>query len=249
MAAIQFLKSLIASGFPVLVEKQAYERSITDSPGQVSWFGHYAFVTGYDVSQGVFFYQDTLSSRRVGRQNRPISYSDFQTAWRAFDYIFIMVYPADRENDVMTLLGSYADPKWAAQNTLNVDNKDVETLTGIDLFFAWFAKGTSHVALQQYTDAASAYDQAFSIYNSLGNDNSERPYRMMWYQSGPYFAYYYSARYQDVIDLANTTLNKTIAQPTLEVFVTGAAWQNRRLETRRMRLLISRKLTISIPKW
>ena len=28
----------------------------------------------------------------------------------------------------------------------------------------------------------------------------------MWYQTGPYFAYYYSARYQDVIDLASTTL-------------------------------------------
>jgi tetratricopeptide (TPR) repeat protein len=136
--------------------------------------------------------------------------------WRAFDYIFYVVYPPDRENDVMKLLGSYSDPKWAAQNALDTDNKDIPSLTGIDLFFGWFAKGTSDVALQQYTDAANAYDQAFSIYNSLGSDNSERPYRMMWYQSGPYFAYYYSARYQDVIDLANTTLNKTIAQPTLE---------------------------------
>jgi hypothetical protein len=39
---------------------------------------------------------------------------------------------------------------------------------------------------------------------------------MMWYQTGPYFSYYYSARYQDVIDLANTTLTKTISKPTLE---------------------------------
>ena len=38
--------------------------------------------------------------------------------------------------------------------------------------------------------------------------------RMMWYQTGPYFAYYYSARYQDVINLANTTLNDTISTPT-----------------------------------
>ncbi len=39
---------------------------------------------------------------------------------------------------------------------------------------------------------------------------------MMWYQTGPYFAYYYAGRYQDVINLANTTLKKTIVQPTLE---------------------------------
>jgi len=38
---------------------------------------------------------------------------------------------------------------------------------------------------------------------------------MMWYQTGPYKAYFYSARYQDVIDLANVTL-KTISDPTLE---------------------------------
>jgi tetratricopeptide (TPR) repeat protein len=38
----------------------------------------------------------------------------------------------------------------------------------------------------------------------------------MWYQTGPYFAYFYSGRYQDVVNLANTTLNETISEPTLE---------------------------------
>ena len=39
---------------------------------------------------------------------------------------------------------------------------------------------------------------------------------MMWYQTGPYFAYYYSMRYQDVIELADITLTQTISKPTLE---------------------------------
>lgn len=38
---------------------------------------------------------------------------------------------------------------------------------------------------------------------------------MLWYQTGPYFAYYYSGRYQDVIDLANATFN-TIGDDVLE---------------------------------
>jgi tetratricopeptide (TPR) repeat protein len=71
------------------------------------------------------------------------------------------------------------------------------------------------VALQQYVDAATAYDQAFSVYATLGSNDNERPYRMMWYQTGPYWAYYYSNRYQDVINLANTTF-ETIGAPTLE---------------------------------
>ena len=43
-----------------------------------------------------------------------------------------------------------------------------------------------------------------------------RPFRMMWYQTGPYWAYYYSGRYQDVLSLANTTLIDTISEPVLE---------------------------------
>jgi tetratricopeptide (TPR) repeat protein len=89
-------------------------------------------------------------------------------------------------------------------------------MNGINLYFAWFAKGSSHVALQEYVDAATAYDQAFSIYNSIGKDDKQRPYRMLWYQTGPYWAYFYSARYQDVVDLANITLTETISKPTLE---------------------------------
>jgi hypothetical protein len=38
----------------------------------------------------------------------------------------------------------------------------------------------------------------------------------MWYQTGPYWAYFYAGRYQDVINLANTTLTETISEPTLE---------------------------------
>ena len=53
------------------------------------------------------------------------------------------------------------------------------------------------------------------IHNQLENDEATRPYRITWYQTWPYWAYYYSGRYQDVINLANFTL-ETIAEPTLE---------------------------------
>jgi len=46
-------------------------------------------------------------------------------------------------------------------------------------------------------------------------DDALRPYRMLWYQTGPYFAYYYSGRYQDVIDLAYVTFD-TIGDDVLE---------------------------------
>ena len=70
--------------------------------------------------------------------------------------------------------------------------------------------------LQRYGEAALAYDYAFSLYAGLGDDDTQRPYRIMWYQTGPYWAYFYSGRYQDVINLADTTLYETINEPTLE---------------------------------
>lgn len=67
--------------------------------------------------------------------------------------------------------------------------------------------------LQDYTGAAQAYDEAFLLYPSLPENG--RPWRMMWYQTGPYWAYYYTGRYQDVIDLATNTL-EAMSQPFLE---------------------------------
>jgi tetratricopeptide (TPR) repeat protein len=68
----------------------------------------------------------------------------------------------------------------------------------------------------QYADAATAYDKAFEIYANLDQAEKDRPYRMMWYQTGPYWAYDYTGRYQDVIDLADTTLSTPSVGPVLE---------------------------------
>ena len=137
-------------------------------------------------------------------------------AWLAFDNIFIVAYAPEREKELIDLLGPYADETWAAQHALGVAEDHISKTNGMNLFFSWYSKGTSHIALLQYADAAVAYDQAFTVYNQLGKDDKQRPYRMMWYQTGPYKAYFYTGRYQDVINLANITLTDTISKPTLE---------------------------------
>ena len=200
---VTLFKTLVANGFPVIAEKGIYEN---DTTNRQSWMGHYQFVTGYDDSTKTFLVQDTY----LKGPNYHVSYSDFVNGWRAFDGAWLIVYPADRETELMELLGPYTDPHWAAQHALDITQREISSLSGAQLFFAWFAKGTSFVALQQYVDAANAYDQAFSIYATLPPDYSTRPWRMMWYQTGPYWAYYYSGRYQDVIRLANTTLDPSL---------------------------------------
>jgi Peptidase_C39 like family len=204
------IKRLIAAGFPVIVEKGYYEADYT---GKIDWLGHYLFTTGYDDARGGFTVQDAYI--KPGK-NMFSDYPTYQDGWRSFNYLFMVVYPADRETDVMNVLGPWSDETWASKHALELADKETQTLKGNSLFFAWFNKGSSHVALQEYVDAASAYDQAFISYAAWDVKKANRPFRMMWYQTGPYFAYFYSQRYQDVINLANTTLNDTISTPSLE---------------------------------
>ena len=211
---LDLVKRLVAAGFPVVVEKGIYE---VDLNGKFSWMGHYAFVTGYDEAKEELIYQDTYQPPGAPRgNNRRIGYEEFVEGWRSFNYIFVAVYPYSREAEVLTLLGDYVDETWAARHALEVAEEETRTLKGIDQYFAWFNAGTSHVALFEHADAALAFDTAFQLYATLGRDDSVRPYRMMWYQTGPYKAYFFSGRYTDVVNLANVTLNETISAPLLE---------------------------------
>jgi hypothetical protein len=216
---IDVLRRLLAAGFPVVAEKGYYER---DYAGKVGWMGHYQFVTGYDDARQELIVQDTYNDG----PNFHISYADFMEGWRSFNFVFVVVYPADEERAVMSLLGPLSDEYAAASHALEVAQQETQSLAGIDRFFAWFNLGTSHIARQEYYDAAAAYDNAFQLYAQLDPNQSTRPYRMMWYQTGPYWAYYYSARYSDVINLSTTTLKDTIASPDLEE---SLLWRGRAL--------------------
>jgi tetratricopeptide (TPR) repeat protein len=211
---IDLLKGLIAAGLPVVIEKGYYER---DTQGKHTWMGHYLFVTGYDDSQEAFIVQDAYYlDKEDPRKNVQVKFDAFVEGWRAFNYLFMVVYPPEREQNVYSVLGNWGDPHWSDEHALAMAESDVATTQELNSFFAWFNKGTSHVQLQQYNDAATAYDQAFSIYAGLEQDNNTRPYRMVWYQTGPYWAYFYTGRYQDVINLANVTLSTPSTGPTLE---------------------------------
>jgi len=207
---IALLKRLVAAGYPVVAEKGYIERDYT---GKIGWLGHYQFVTGYDEAKGVLIVQDTYIPEG---ENHEFPYETFLDGWRSFNYLFLVVYPTEEREHVLSLLGPYEDPTWATRHALEVAQTETQTLSGGNLFFAWFNVGTSHVNLQEYADAAIAFDYAFSnIYANIPEEGM-RPYRMMWYQTWPYWAYFYTGRYQDVINLANTTLLDTISEPVLE---------------------------------
>ncbi len=203
---LELLKRFIAAGFAVLVEKGTY---LTDLTGVKSWMGHYQVVTGYDDAVGVFVTQDSF----VG-PDFEISYEALLKGWRAFNYTYLVIHPQDQHQQVMALLGPDAEETGNIQNAATKASNEIYGLEGIDQYFAWYNRGTNLMLLQDYAGAAEAYDQAFAVYPSI--PEVERPWRMLWYQTGPYFAYFHSGRYWDVLNLADTTLSAMQSEKNLE---------------------------------
>jgi len=178
------LKRLIADGFPVIVEK-----GFEPEPDK-GWMGHYLLLSGYDDTQGIFITQDSYLG-----PDRRVSYSEIDKYWQQFNRLFIVPYPLDDAKRIDALIGPEDAPAMhenalaAAQAEAAADSKDA---------FAWFNVGTNLTALGRYDEAAIAYDQARL---------AGLPWRMLWYQFGPYQAYYETGRYEDVIALAHATLN------------------------------------------
>ncbi|PKO17793.1 MAG: hypothetical protein CVU39_04740 [Chloroflexi bacterium HGW-Chloroflexi-10] len=202
---IPLLKRLIANGFPVLVEKGVFIRDVS---GKNSWMGHYAILNGYDESKSEFLTQDSYF-----QPDYPLSYINLEQEWRAFNYVFLVVYTSDKEADLMALLQEYSDENQANQIALNKAGEEIYSTEGSENFFSWFNRGTSLVQLQDYAGAAEAYDVAFQVYAQI--PENLRPWRTTWYQTGPYFAYFYTGRYQDVINLTSLTIDSA-TEPYLE---------------------------------
>jgi tetratricopeptide (TPR) repeat protein len=198
---IGLLKRLLAAGFPVILEK-GFELP------KEGWMGHYVLVTGYDDAKDRFIFQDSYYG-----PDQVMSYTDLETYWRAFNFTYLVVYPLERQTDVATILDAQYDEEYNNRDAAQKASDEIYKVTGRDQFFAWFNRGTTLVRLQDYAGAAAAYDEAFAMYPDI--PAKERPWRMMWYQTGPYRAYYYMERYQDVIKLATTTLD-AMSEPVLE---------------------------------
>jgi tetratricopeptide (TPR) repeat protein len=203
---LDLLKRFLAAGYPVLVEKGTYLRDLT---GVVSWMGHYQVITGYDEASQQFTAQDSFV-----KPDHPVPYDEMIDGWRAFNYTYLIIFPPEKEAEVQTLLGADADETTNYQNAALKASNEVYGLAGIDQYFAWFNRGTNLVKLQDFAGASAAYDEAFKVYPTI--PESERPWRMLWYQTGPYFAYYYAQRYYDLLYLSDGTLSAMQGDKNLE---------------------------------
>lgn len=190
--SLERLKQLIAANFPVIIEA-GYD----PEPQRLGWMGHYLLVMGYDDGARSFKTQDSYLGPNI-----TYSYDHIEQFWHHFNNTYIVLYDFSREQEALALLGDDADQTQNYLNTLELNRQ--RALANPNDAFAWFNLGTNYVALasfdaRAYEYAAAAYDQARNI---------GLPWRMMWYQFGPYEAYNAVGRYSDVIELARVLLNE-----------------------------------------
>ncbi len=192
------LRRLVANNLPVIVEIGI------EPPGEyrwMGWYGHYLLVVAYDDSQEQFWVYDSwFGTSEEPLQNahpdgRKLSYSELEKLWPQFNRNYIVPYETEQAEDVVSIIGDEMDDQTMWENTLAAAQTDITDEP--NNAFYWFNLGTAYNALEQYVEAATAFDQA----RALG-----LPWRMLWYQFGPYEAYYKTGRYDDVILLADVTL-------------------------------------------
>lgn len=185
---VPVLKALIAAGFPVIVETW-----FVPDPGDE--MGHYRVLVGYDDEasvpggSGAFLAYDSYLG-----PDRRLTYEAFDADWRVFNRGFTAIYPLAREAEVAALLGQLADDRSMALAALALAQEEAGAAGDA---FAWFNLGTSLLAMGDAAGAVDAYDRARAI---------GLPWRMLWYQFGPFEAYAATGRWTDVIALAEANL-------------------------------------------
>ncbi len=205
---IEIIKRFVAAGFPVLIERGYF----VPSDG---WMGHFGVINGYDDAAQTVHIPDSFSGVIDMR------YEDLELYWAHFYNTFLVIYPPEMQELVFHLLGEYEDPEQNLAFTIDLETERIQSLTGREQFFAQYNLGTLKLMQGNYQEAAEAYDLAFGLYKNLYTD--ERPWRLVWYEPGPYEAYYQMGRYQDVINLADKTINETPSKGLPETYL----WRGR----------------------
>ena len=191
---LETLKRLIASGYPVIVESTTSLNP--DDSGWIDddlWAAHYLLLTGYDDATQSFIAQDTYRG-----PDKSVSYEKLLDEWKPFNFLYMIIYLPEQEDEIKGLLASNWDVDLNRQNSL-LSSQAFAKENPSDAF-AWFNAGSNLVYFERYEEANAAYDKAREI---------GLPQRMFRYQFGPFIANFHAQRTDDLLALTDYALQRT----------------------------------------
>jgi tetratricopeptide (TPR) repeat protein len=179
--SIDLLKLFVVNDIPVVVK--TWLRVDED-------IGHFRLVRGFDEKRGVIIQNDSYHG-----PDKKISYYDFLSMWQPFNYGYIVVYPAEKEELVMAILGTESDEKIAWSKALERAKKEA----GLDPenIYPFFNQATSYYQVGDFTGSVEAFEKV----------EARLPRRMLWYQIEPILSYQKLGRYDRVFEITNKLLD------------------------------------------
>ena len=188
----EILRQLVSAGVPVLIETW-YEPKPNDG------MGHYRLLIGFDDAAQEWIAYDSYDSRGLKKGQAyagiRLPYDEVGRLWPVFNRTYLLIYDEARAAAVEQIVGDDLDDAAMWARALIAAEAAVEQAPEDP--FAWFNLGTDLVALGRFAEAAHAYDRS----RQLG-----LPWRMLWYQFGPFRAYYETGRHDEIVALADATL-------------------------------------------
>ena len=185
------LRLLLSNGVPVLIETWL-EREPGDG------LGHYRLLVGYDDSTQEWIASDSYVNAEVRNGKYAgirVPYAKMDRDWGVFNRLHVVIYPDSLAPVVQAIIGQDMSQSTMWQNALSRFQNEIRA--NPEDPYAWFNLGTTLNTMGQYDQAAIAFDQA----RTLG-----LPWRMLWYQFGPFQAYYETGRYEELVGLAEATI-------------------------------------------
>jgi tetratricopeptide (TPR) repeat protein len=156
--------------------------------------GHYRLLVAYDDAAQRFYAYDSFEPPGV---NVPLPYNRLDEDWKVFNRSYVPVYLPQQEDVVTSILGSDREDAAMWVHALVVAESDAAHQPNDA--FSWFNVGTNLAAMGRTAEAAGAFDHARAL---------KLPWRMLWYQFGPFEAYLAEGRLSDVMALANANLQQ-----------------------------------------
>ena len=187
---LEVLRQLVAAEMAVIVETGFL-------PEGYDWLGHYQTLSGYNDVAQEFRVMDSFLGAGEDGAGMTESYRQLDGNWKPFNRTFVVVYRPEQEAQLRSLLGELATPAGAAEAALKTARDEVRA--DREDAFAWFNMGSSLTRLGHHAEAAAAFDQARRV--------GTLPWRMTWYQFGPFEAYFGAGRLDDVLALVQVNMS------------------------------------------
>ena len=187
---MNLLKKLLAANYPVIIEEAStLNPQDANGPKDDLWDAHYLLITGYDDAAKVLTAQDPLRG-----PDKKIPYDQFMADWKPFNYVYMVIYLPQDEEEVKSILGTNWDADQSRKNAMKIAEAAITSDPNDK--FAWFNLGSNLVYFDRYKEAAKTYDKAFTI---------GLPQRMTRYQFGPFFAYYNNDQIDYLLEITEKT--------------------------------------------